>query len=519
MKRRSIGLILGLALSSTLAFAAERPNILFIFSDDHSPNAIGAYNGWLADLDPTPHIDRLAAEGALFERSFCTNSICGPSRAVILTGKHSHINGFRSNGNQFDPSQPTFPKQLRSSGYETAIIGKWHLGSKPTGFDYWRVLPGQGVYYNPRFVTPDGPVTIEGHCTEIVTDLAEAWLRNERSDDKPFLLMCQHKAPHRNWMPAPEHLSLWADTEIPEPPTLFDQWEDNASPAREQQMSIADDLDLEYDLFVTGISAKQGRGSRDVSGRKNLEQMNPEQRLAWDAAYEEENRQFAADPPKGKALIRWKMQRYLKNYLRCVRGVDDSVGRLVDLLDELGLAENTIVIYSSDQGFYLGDHGWFDKRWMYDESMAMPLIVRWPGVTEPGSRVKQLVQNLDYAPTLLDVAGETPSETLQGTSLVPLLRGETLTEWRDALYYHYYDGPPAIHHVAKHYGVRTESHKLIYFYENDEWELYDLVNDPDELTNVFGKPGYESITASLKTRLRELREQYGDNANPQPSTP
>lgn len=513
MKTTVACFLLALLLVPADAVAGEQPNILFIFSDDHSPNAIGAYRGWLAGVDPTPNIDRLADEGVLFERSFCTNSICGPSRAVILTGKHSHVNGFRTNGDRFDPSQPTFPKQLRQSGYQTAVVGKWHLGSDPTGFDYWRVLPGQGEYYNPRFRTPEGRVTINGHCTEIVTDLAEAWLREERDTDKPFLLMCQHKAPHRTWMPAPEHLSLWAKERLQEPPTLFDEWEDNASPARNQQMTVEQDLDLYYDLFVDTVEPTPGRESRDRSGSHNIDRMTPGQLATWNAAFDEENREFAADPPKGKDLVRWKLQRYLKNYLRCIRGVDDSVGRLVALLDELGLANNTIVVYSSDQGFYLGDHGWYDKRWMYDESMMMPLIVRWPGVASPGTRVTKLVQNLDYAPTFLEAAGATAPEGLQGRSLVPLLRGKTPADWRDALYYHYFEGPPAIHRVAPHYGVRTERYKLIRFYETDEWEFYDLDLDPDELINVYRDEAYKATIADMEERLHELRQRYRDEAD------
>jgi arylsulfatase A-like enzyme len=497
-------------LASSPLLAGKPPNILFIFSDDHSPNAIGAYGGWLAELDPTPNIDRLASQGVLFERSFCTNSICGPSRAVILTGKHSHLNGFRTNEDRFDASQPTFPKVLQRAGYQTAVIGKWHLGSDPTGFDYWRVLPGQGEYYNPRFRTPQGPVEIRGHCTEIVSDLAEEWLREGRDTEKPFLLMCQHKAPHRTWMPAPEHLSLWSDEKLPEPPTLFDDWEDNASPARNQQMTIEKDLDLYYDLFVDTEEATPGRASRDRSGVDNLARMTPEQAAAWDAAFAKENRAFANDPATGKALVRWKLQRYLKNYLRCVRGVDESVGRLLALLDELGLSDNTIVVYSSDQGFYLGDHGWYDKRWMYEESMMMPLIVRWPGVTPAGTRVSELVQNIDYAPTFLEAAGvEVPSE-MQGRSLTPLLRGEDPGGWRDALYYHFFEGPPAIHRVAAHYGVRTDHYKLIHFYQDDEWELYDLVEDPEELQNIYADSAYRDVVANLKKRLQALREQYGD---------
>ena len=508
----ALGQLVCFALAAT---AADRPNILFIFSDDHAPNAIGAYGGWLAGVDPTPNIDRLAAEGVLFERSYCTNSLCGPSRAVILTGKHSHLNGFRKNGDRFDPTQATFPKALQAVGYQTAVVGKWHLGTDPTGFDYWRVLPGQGEYYNPRFRTPEGTIEIEGHCTDIVSGMAEAWLRDERDPDRPFLLMCQHKAPHRTWMPAARRLSLYADEDLPEPATLFDAWEDNASPAAAQEMTVEFDLDLHSDLFVDGPDIGQSRASRDGSGRRNMRRMTEEQLAAWGEAFDAENRAFVADPPTGEELVRWKYQRYLKNYLRCVRGVDDSVGRLTALIDELGIADNTIVIYSSDQGFYLGEHGWFDKRWMYEESMAMPLIVRWPGVTTPGARVRQMVQNLDYAPTFLEAAGVTPSAELQGRSITPLLRGEDPDGWRDALYYHYFEGPPAIHQVAAHYGVRTERHKLIHFYETDEWEFYDLEADPDELQNLYGDAAYAATTTALRERLDQLQAQYGDEPAPE----
>jgi arylsulfatase A-like enzyme len=510
-------LLLALAPGPQSSEPARRPNILFVFSDDHAPNAIGAYGGWLAGVNPTPSIDALARQGMLFEGSYCTNSICGPSRAVILTGKFSHRNGFRQNGDRFDGDQQTFPKLLQGAGYRTAMIGKWHLNSDPQGFDYWEVLPGQGSYYNPELISAQGRRQVEGHCTDIVTDLAIDWLEENGRGEKPWMLMCQQKAPHRTWMPAPRHLSLYADAEIPEPATLFDRWEDNASPARHQEMEIERDLEQVYDLFLDPTDRwdpSVGRAN-DASGFRNLERMTPEQRATWDAAFGPENAAFREAHLTGPDLVRWKYQRYIKNYLRCVRGVDECVGRLTAWLEENGLAENTVVVYSSDQGFFLGEHGWFDKRWMYEESLAMPLIVRWPGVTAPGSRNRDLVQNLDYAETFLEIAGVPVPDDMQGRSLVPLLRGQTPKDWRDAIYYHYYEFP-GVHAVARHRGVRTRTHKLIQFYQLDEWELYDLEQDPDELLNVYGDPRFAEVTAVLRGRLDELGRSYGDDTDLSP---
>ena len=492
---------------------ARTPNILFVFSDDHATHAIGAYGGSLAELNPTPNIDRLAAQGMRFENSFCTNSICGPSRAVILTGKHSHKNGFKHNGDRFDGDQQTFPKLLQTAGYRTAMIGKWHLGSDPQGFDHWDVLPGQGDYYNPVLVSAEGRRQVEGYCTDIVTELAIDWMESIADSDQPFLLMCQHKAPHRNWMPALRHLGLYGDIQIPEPATLFDRYEDNASPARIQEMEIDRHMHLTYDLFAEGAEGAEGWPTEEVvatdrSGHRNLEKMTPTQRAAWDAGYAEENARLLAERPVGADLVRWKYQRYLKNYLRAIRGVDDSVGRLVAYLETAGIADETVVIYSSDQGFYLGDHGWYDKRWMYEESLKMPLIVRWPGVTEPGAIDRHLVQNLDYAQTFLELAGAEQPEDMQGHSLVNLLRGREVA-WRDSIYYHYY-AFPSVHQVARHNGVRTERFKLMRFYEFDEWELYDLARDPDELHNVYGQPEYANDVVALQAELEALRTRYED---------
>ena len=501
-----------LLLTSAISLAADRPNIVFIFTDDHAPHAIGAYDGWLKNVNPTPNIDSLARQGMLFQNSFCTNSICGPSRAVIQTGKHSHINGFMTNGNRFDGDQQTFPKLLRKVGYRTAMIGKWHLGTDPQGFDYWRVLPGQGDYYNPFFKTPQGRVKMDGYCTDLVTDMAINWLKEEASSDQPFMLMCQHKAPHRTWMPALRHLHLYDDIEIPEPATLFDKWEDNASPARFQEMEIDRHLHLVGDVFgpqPSGFDIMKEKTDR--SGIKNLARMTEEQLKAWNAAYGPKNEAMLKAKLTGKDLIRWKYQRYIKNYLRCIKGVDESVGRLMTYLHDAGLEDNTIVIYSSDQGFYLGDHGWYDKRWMYEESFKMPLIVKWPGVTKPRTVNKQLVQNLDYAETFLDVAGAEVPADMQGRSLVPLFKGET-ADWRESLYYHYHEYP-SVHMVAKHFGIRTGRYKLIRFYQFDEWEFYDLKNDPEELTNQYSNPKYAGVVAKLLDDLKGLRTQYADDTD------
>ncbi len=504
-------LLVGLGLSPAAPAADRRPNVLFLFSDDHAPSAIGAFDERFAALDPTPRLDAFAREGMLFRRSFCTNSICGPSRAVILTGKHSHVNGFRKNGDRFDGSQPTFPKLLRAAGYRTALIGKWHLGSDPEGFDHWDVLPGQGDYYNPVLVTAAGRRRVEGYCTDVVADLALDWIEARQDDDAPFLMMCQFKAPHRNWMPALRHLDLWDDVDVPLPETLFDDHADDASPARAQEMEVGRHLNLVYDLFLEPDDAWDPNAGTalDASGFRNLGTMTSAQRATWDAAFADENAAFRAAALEGEALVRWKCRRYLKNYLRTVRGLDEAIGRILDRLDALGLADDTIVVYSSDQGFFLGDHGWYDKRWMYEESLAMPLIVRWPGVTPPGSTCDALVQNLDHAPTLLDAAGVDVPADMQGRSLVPLLRGETPPDWRDAIYYRYF-GHPDVHDVALHYGVRTQTHKLIRFPATDEWELFDLVADPDERTNLFGRAGTAPLAAALAQRLGELRESYGD---------
>ena len=516
MKKIIILLLAAFALATAITAQEKRPNILFVFSDDHAPHAIGAYDGWLKSVNPTPVIDRLAAEGMLFANSFCTNSICGPSRAVIQTGKHSHKNGFMNNGNTFDWNQQTFPKLLQKAGYQTAIYGKSHLKGKPQGYDDWAVLPGQGLYYNPDMIFPDGRKRIDGYCTDVVTDLAVNWLKNKRQKDKPFMLMVQHKAPHRNWMPALRHLDLYDDVEIPEPPTLFDKWEDNAPAARLQELEIDRHMDLNYDLFLDltpQFNQPPSQLRQDRSAWHNMKRMSPEQLAKWRSHYGPKDKAFHEAKLSGKDLVRWKFQRYAKNYLRCVKGVDESVDNLQKTLSQLGLDKNTIVIYSSDQGFYIGDHGWYDKRWMYDESLKMPFIVKWPGVTKPGSRNTDLIQNLDYAETFLEVAGALIPKDMQGASLVPLLKGQTPKDWRKEIYYHYYEYP-SVHMVPRHNGIRSKRYKLMHFYQfENEWELYDLKSDPDELKNLYGDPKFAKIRNRMKARLEHLVDHYEDDSD------
>ncbi len=509
-------LFVTLALLKLASGSVQKPNVVFIFSDDHAPHAIGAYNGWFKSVNPTPVIDQLAADGMLFENSFCTNSICGPSRAVIQTGKHSHKNGFMNNGNTFDWNQQTFPKLLQKAGYQTAIYGKSHLKGKPQGYDDWAVLPGQGLYYNPDMIFPDGRKRIDGYCTDVVTDLAVDWLENKRKKDKPFMLMVQHKAPHRNWMPALRHLDLYDDLEIPEPTTLFDRWEDNAPAARLQELEIDRHMDLNYDLFLDltpEFNQPPSQLRQDRSAWHNMKRMSPEQLAKWRSHYGPKDKAFHEAKLSGKDLVRWKFQRYAKNYLRCVKGVDESVDNLQKTLEKLGLDKNTIVIYSSDQGFYIGDHGWYDKRWMYDESLKMPFIVKWPGMTKPGSRNTDLIQNLDYAQTFLELAGAKIPEDMQGASLVPLLKGQTPKDWRKEIYYHYYEYP-SVHMVPRHNGIRSKRYKLMHFYQfKNEWELYDLKSDPDELNNLYGDPKFAKVRKRMENRLQHLVDYYEDDSD------
>lgn len=487
-------LALAMAASALSTAAADdkptRPNILFIMSDDHGYQAISAYNG---KLNKTPNIDRIANQGMRFDRAFVTNSICGPCRATILTGKYSHKNGFYDNHNsRFYGGQPHVGKYLQSAGYQTAVIGKWHLISEPTGFDYYHILQGQGPYYNPVMNSSDGVVKHVGYTTDIITDLSLEWLEKKRDPAKPFFLMCHHKAPHRNWQPSPKYLTKYNDVEIPEPETLRDDYQGRTSAASEQQMTIAKHL-TPNDLKLV----PQGG-------------LNEEQRVAWNAAYGPENEKFKQANLEGDALLKWKYQRYIKDYLRCIDSVDESVGRILDSLEKQKLLDNTLVIYTSDQGFYLGEHGWYDKRWMYEESFRTPLVMRWPGHIQPGSVNKDLVANIDLAETFLEIAGAKIPADMQGQSLVPVLEGKTPADWRKSVYYHYYEYPQD-HRVHSHYGVRTDRHKLIYFDRLKEWELYDLQKDPHELKSVAQDPAYADTRKELIAELERLRQKYEDD--------
>ena len=475
-------------IGQIIGSGGKQPNIIFIMTDDHASHALSCYG---SKINKTPNLDRIAKEGMLFKNCFCTNSICQPSRAVILTGKYSHINGAIDNKGRFDNRQQTFPKLLQKAGYETAVVGKWHLDREPTGFDYWNILIGQGPYYNPPMIENGKQVKHSGYTTDIITDHCLKWLKDRKSD-RPFCLLYHHKAPHRNWQPGPKYLHMYDDVKIPEPETLFDDYSGRGTAAREQDMSIAKTMN-NNDLKLVAP--------------KNL---TPEQKKLWDAAYEPKNEAFRRANLKGKDLVRWKYQRYIKDYLRCIASVDDNVGRVLDYLDESGLAENTVVMYTGDQGFYLGDHGWFDKRFMYEESLRMPFLVRYPKEIKSGSVNNDIVLNLDFAPTFLDFAGVAKPADMQGHSIRLLLQNKTLKDWRKSMYYHYYEYP-AVHSVKRHYGVRTKRYKLIHFYNDiDEWELYDLEKDPKELNNVYNNPAYSDEVKKLKAELKRLRIKYKD---------
>lgn len=491
---------------------SERPNIVYIMADDHAEQAISAYGHPISQLAPTPNIDRIAKDGAIFRNNFCTNSICGPSRAVVLTGKFSHINGFKMNGNRFDGSQQTFPKLLQKAGYKTAMIGKWHLHGLPEGFDYWNILNDQGNYYNPTFIKQgsDGKVSdtlnIEGYATDIITDEALQFLETSKQSDEPFMMMVHHKAPHRNWMPALRHVNKYDSIKFPLPDTYFTAHEGSLG-SKEQQQTIYKDMYEGHDLKMT-----KEKGNPELAWNPwttDFDRMTPEQRAAWNQAYQAKNDAFHEAKLSGKALAEWKGQRYLQEYLATIASVDEGIGRILDYLEANGLAENTIVIYTTDQGFYLGEKGWFDKRYMYEESLAMPLLMKYPRHIEAGSEISALTQNLDFAETFLDYAGVEIPKDMQGKSLRPLLENTLKDEdFRNAVYYHYYDYP-AFHMVKKHYGIRTERYKLMHFYDDiDTWELYDLEEDPKEIHNQIENPDYDVIEAQLRTQLADLQKQY-----------
>lgn len=493
----TIQLLLCLLIPFVAQAQKKQPNIVFIMSDDHAVSAVSAYNDWLAVLAPTPNIDRIANEGMLMHATYNTNSICGPSRAAILTGKYSHVNGFFKNekGGDFDASQQTFPKLLQKAGYQTAVIGKWHLGTAPTGFDYSKVMfnhGGQGSYFNTVFVE-NGTKTIEEttrHSTAQVAHDALKWLDETRDKDKPFMLMYQFKAPHRPWTPNPKFKDLYTD-DFPHHETFNDDYEGRIA-ASKNMLEIENHMNRK-DLKVP---APEGLTRREL---RRYELFG-------------NNGQFWTphDSLQGPALKNWKYQRYIKDYLRCVAGVDEAVGQMLDYLKANGLDENTIVVYTSDQGFYLGEHGWFDKRWMYEPSFRMPFMVKYPKKIKAGTHNKELLLNIDFAPTLLDLAGVSIPKDIQGESFKKQLYGKRY-KGRDAVYYHYYEYP-FWHKVQPHYGVSTGKYKLIHFYyDMDEWELFDLENDKNEMNNLYGKPGYEKITANLKQKIKSLQKQYKDD--------
>jgi arylsulfatase A-like enzyme len=485
---RLLAALFFLSLSPVLHAAepTEKPNIVFIFCDDLASQAISAYDHKLELLE-TPNMDRIAKDGMLFKRCVVPNSICGPSRAVIQTGKYSHLNGFYHNGSRFDGSQPTFPKMMQANGYQTAVIGKWHLVSDPVGFDHWNILPGQGLYYNPRMVKDGEKFQCTGYTTDLISEFSIEWLKN-RDKSRPFMLMTQHKAPHREWAPALRHLGWNGDRVFPEPETLFDDYSGRGIAELEQDMTL-----------------EKTFTSRD-SKETTPPYLNDEQRAVWEAYYTPRNK--IIPELSGKELVRWRYQRYMHDYLGSVKAVDEAVGAMLDYLEAEGIADNTLVILSSDQGFYLGEHGWFDKRWVYEESLTTPLLARWPAVIKPGSSNASLVSILDLPETFLEVAGLPVPEDMQGKSLTPLFRGEKPEDWRTSFYYHYYEFPGA-HSVRKHYGVVTDRYKLFHFYEPDTnyWTLMDRETDPNEMINVYGNADYAKVQEDLHAELKRLRTE------------
>jgi arylsulfatase A-like enzyme len=490
----------------------KRPNIIVIMTDDHAKNAISAFGSRMIN---TPNIDRIGKEGIIFHNAFVTNALCGPSRAVILTGKYSHINGFKDNQSTFDNRQMTFIKLLKDAGYYTSVVGKWHLVTEPTGFDYWNILVDQGTYYNPDFVEMGDTIRKIGYTTDLITDKALEVLQKQ-TDAQPFCMLIHHKAPHRNWMPNFKHFGMFDQDTIPLPETFFDDYSTRSDAARQQDMEIvnmfhSDDMKL---ILPVGSKDPGSGGGNGVDGVKiwasNYDRFNQEQKQLWDAYYKPISDAFYKNNPKGDDLKRWMYERYIKDYLACVASVDENIGRVLDLLEQKKMADNTLIIYTSDQGFFLGEHGWYDKRFMYEESMGTPMVIRYPQRMMGGLTSDQLVLNLDIAPTILEAAGvEVPSD-MQGRSLLPLMGETAPKEWRNSVYYHYYEFPYGWHNVKKHYGIRTDRYKLIRFYNDiDAWELYDLEEDPRELHNIY-KEADKALIDSLKKELEALRSQYKD---------
>jgi arylsulfatase A-like enzyme len=498
----------------------ESPNIVVIYSDDHTAQAVGAYRealdyGLQLDHTPTPHLDRLAEGGMRLDNAFVSNSICVPSRATMLSGLHSHVTGARTNRDSLRPGLETFPPLLREAGYQTAMVGKWHLKTEPRGFDYYEVLRGQGPYYNSTMRTSEGEIDRKGHTSQVITDSALRWLREGRETGRPFAMIYNPKAPHRNWLPSLDHLGDYRDRDLPEPSSLFYDYSGLASPAKNQDMEIATTMSWGWDLKVPRHpeTGEPTEGWEQLVGRNDL---TDQQRERIEEAYAAENQKLydRFDQMSEKEKVRWRYQRYVKDYLRTIRSLDDGVGRVMAYLRRENLLDETVVIYAGDQGFFLGENGWFDKRWIYEESMRQPLIVHWPEGIEAGTVSEDLVQNIDLAPTVLDLAGAEVPGSMHGRSLVPLLRGENPNDWREAVYYQYYEGSPAmdaVHNVAQHYGVRTKSYTLARYPGPGEWELFDLEENPEQLKSVYGEPGYSEVQKRLKGRLSELQEKYEDN--------
>ena len=495
----------------------SRPNIVFIMSDDHAYQAISAYSNRLIE---TPNIDRIAKMGMLFTNATVTNSICAPSRATILTGKHSHLNGKIDNDFPFDTTNVTFPQLFQDAGYQTAMFGKLHFGNGPKGFDQYKILPGQGSYYNPDFITKnEGTIRVEGYVTDIITDMTLDWLKEERNPTDPFLLFYLHKAPHREWLPAERHLEEFTQRTFPEPATLFDDYSGRGRAAKEAEMNLLKHMNWSGDskiypavMLELGIPGTSNWDTLAFS--REVGRLTPAQLANWTRSYDQVNADLKESYPSmdDKEKMQWRYQRYMQDYLGTIRAVDENVGRVLDYLEANKLMDNTLIVYTSDQGFYLGEHGWYDKRFVYDESFKTPLLVAWPGKIAPKSTSSTMVQNLDYAQTFLEAAGIPAPADMQGESLLPLLTGNSESWTRDAVYYHYYEYP-AVHMVKRHYAIVTEQYKLVhYYYDVDEWELIDRIKDPQELRNVYDDPSYAPVVAELHRKLEALRKQYGDSA-------
>lgn len=505
-------LFIFLLLISFTAGAQQRPNIIYIMSDDHDADAISAYNKTFIH---TPGIDRLAKEGMLFKKNFVANSICGPVRATLITGQHSHKNGMKTNRTRFDSSRITMPKLMQQNGYQTAIVGKWHLHSYPTGYDFWNIVPGQGLYFEPRMISMKGDTsTYHGYAADVITDEAIKWL-DRRDHEKPFLLHVHHKSPHRNFMAPLKYIQQYHTRKFPEPATLYIDTTGHGTAWNLQTMSILHDLRLSSDLkvdpaFLADLPEYKPDAS-DINYYNAVMNRIPEpDKTAIKKIYEERGRLIRDLRPTGKELLKYKYQWYMQDYMATVASVDENVARLLDYLDKNNLSHNTLVIYTGDQGMYLGENGWFDKRWMYDVSMNAPMLMRWPGKIKPGSVNNDMTQTIDYAPTMLDAAGISIPSFMQGLSLVPMITGKEKSLARKHLYYHFYEYK-ADHTVLEHLGVRGERYKLIYFYTVNEWELYDLEKDPGEQVNLIRSAGHRDVIAKMKAELMKLRDHYDDH--------